>query len=148
MSKNKHDDGVFEHIEHEINERHLSNLSHVIGKEAHDDWVDARTRNLSIDVVNGLIDRPNHSSVFAEYLLPLGLGIAMIVIMLIKPMSPTTTQSPVSGSDSEYVYQSELNATLMSSISNDEAIDMIARDVKADPVILTDHDVDEFIKGL
>jgi hypothetical protein len=126
----------------------LKSFERIIGKNNHDEWVDAHTRNLSVDVVNALNRERRHYRGYLRFTLPAALSLALLIIVILK--LSFNSGSLDTGSDFAYsfVSESEVSTALLAEISEDEAVDMITVDQKLNPIILTDKDIDNLLKDL
>lgn len=126
----------------------LESFEKLIGKDIHDAWVDARVRNLSIDVVNALNRRAGHRRQYLRIVLPAALAIVLLIVVLLKPTYNSGSLDTESDSAYDFVPESEVQSALLTAISDDEVVDMIAIEQEPRTIILTDKDIDDLLKDL
>lgn len=128
--------------------KELKSFEKIIGKNIHDDWVDAHTRNLSVDVVTALNRKDRSNRGYLRFALPSALALALLIVVILKPSFKSGSLDAHNDSAYRFISESEVKTALLAEISEDEAVDMIAVEQVPQPIILTDKDIDNLLKDL
>ena len=113
------------------------------GKEVHDAWVDANTRNLSVDVLNELERRKKTRSRRLAFGVPAFAGAIAIALFFVL-YNPTPTIETTASIDTEAfdLTETDVAEALVADVSDEEILDILTADEVKSPDLLTDHDID------
>jgi len=131
----------------EDNSNELERFRHIIGKDKHDAWMDAQSRNLSIDVVDAIELNKQKRFKRLAYGIPAFAG-TIGIVALIMFFSPTPVVDPntTSVAETEFVEDAIVAEALLADVSTDEAIEMLDTDEPIEHDILTEQDIDQLLQ--
>lgn len=113
-------------------------------------FFDQRLRTLSVDVLAAREQRQRRSRVVRTATLAIGSVATAVVLFVLDPFS-STMEKPVptaSVAEASTVTNVDLATIYVDDIIEEESIEILAEAAEADPILLSDEDIDHLFEGL
>lgn len=129
------------------NSKELEQHSQLIGKQVHDAWIDSKTRNLSVDVLEEIEKRKRSRVRRFAVGVPAFAG-ALGILLFVVLYQPTGRIEPTSDLITEefYISEADLSTALVADVSEEEAVDMLVTENVDNNDLLTEQDIDVLFK--